>query len=458
MLDNGSPFQSVHRLIFKRLKIVLHAPEDTQSLYDFDYQLKLVTFEIWNIHDAILLRFFQCFGLYLNEIAIEYDSDNYNGAMPMFANAYKFVLDHCEQEDATINLNGLSLHLFEDAGPIVATRMNHILDKVRASLQRLGLYGTFPGPDYSHNFNNAIRNLGNVTYLSFGQSTSMGYGPIWQLLGKNLKTIILRLPGDVPLPIWNGIINRIVQHCPKAEKIYFGRDLPPPVDHTSYRNMLLHYGKQLIRVPYTHLSIDDLYLFLTECPNNLCSWPQTNNRDIERFKILRPILAKVTLDNTMILNPRETGILAGCLKLEWLEISFSSAYGVKYLFGRSIVTRLKVLHLYGCAKAEEVVEIVVKHTPELETLDVKTTDVFPHPDIFQPIADSLRYMKYIRICEYDDDVRTNLNLATPCDRYIDMSIGIIDTFTQANSLRLFTIGTRSIGCNRRIFKGMIYYF
>jgi len=39
--------------------------------------------------------------------------------MPMFANAYKFVLDHCEQEDATINLNGLSLHFFHMRGLLV---------------------------------------------------------------------------------------------------------------------------------------------------------------------------------------------------------------------------------------------------------------------------------------------------------------------------------------------------
>jgi len=271
-----------------------------------------------------------------------------------------------------------------------------------------------------------------------------------------VKVLRLRLPEDIPQQPWDDIVNSIVQHCPKLEKIYFGRNMPPVVDHTRYRNLLVHYGTQLTRVSYGHLSMADLLLFINICPNNRCSWPQASNQDIQRFKVLRPVFRKISFDFAVVPDNNEFGILSECLILEHLEIWRPSTYGIKRLFGRSIITRLKVLKLIGCVRARQVAEIVVNHTPELETLDVVTTDMFPSPDVFQPIADSLRCIEYVRICEYDNDIRANINFAVPCLRYISLTEGIINTFSNASNLRLFAVGTRSVGCSRKLFKRMFY--
>jgi len=148
ILANGSIFRAVYSHIYKRIKIVLHAREDTAAIYNFDYQLRLATFEIWNMPDAKLMRFFQCFGRHLKEITIEYESDTYNGAMPMFANVYALILGHCQQPDGTIHLNSLSLHTTYGAPPQVAFRINQLLDKVRGTLEGLGISGRLPGPAF----------------------------------------------------------------------------------------------------------------------------------------------------------------------------------------------------------------------------------------------------------------------------------------------------------------------
>jgi len=150
--------------------------------------------------------------------------------------------------------------------------------------------------------------------------------------------------------------------------------MPPAVEHTSYRNLLVHYGAQLSRVSYGHFSIADLLLLINVCPNNRYSWPQARNQDIKRFKALRPVLRKIIFDYTIVPDNNEVGILSECLILEHLEIWRLSTYGIKRLFGRFIFTRLKALNLFGCFLARQVAAIVDDHTPELETFNVVTTD------------------------------------------------------------------------------------
>jgi len=223
-----------------------------------------------------------------------------------------------------------------------------------------------------------------------------------------------------------------------------------------YRSFLQVYNGQILHAPFTHLSLPDLVFFVHTCPNNRVCWPAGRNIEASRFTILRSVLETIVLtpdaENIGVLAARDPGILSTCSELLFLTIRGQALFGVGHLFGSAVLRQVRELRLFSCVTSLELVEIVKHHVPNLIVLECEVTDPYPNQHFLRPlIATSMSRLQQVRIIEPAFDLPGLLLDDVPDDRYIGMTDGFVDVFSNAKELKSLCIGTRSSNCDPRVF-------
>lgn len=170
-----------------------------------------------------------------------------------------------------------------------------------------------------------LGNLQKLEDVTFGYHVSLTCRAVWCYIGANLRSVKVKIADIVT--DWTVHTPNIILYCPYLRQLRLGAYFLTQLGNENYLQVETHYNKQLEWIAFTNFPNSDLRTIVSVCPNIQCSWSQGEYRDLDRFNIGGPRLAKIYIDGGEVINSPTAGVLSKSVLLHALRIATRGPFG-----------------------------------------------------------------------------------------------------------------------------------